>query len=225
MLAFLQENISVILSVIGHVLALGFVFALRKRLGLHRWWQPIGVYVLFFAITTGSTTVFVQLEKLLVGTSAAGIFGVFFIAAPILLLLLCWQRRDVAAYFDVFAYTSLVNMFVQRMYCCLIGCCSGFEIFSLGVDWPVREVELICDVVLMIVLLRVGRKQSMSGNLFPLLMICFSGYRFVIEWGRYAKILGFGLHLAHIWAVLGMIIGISIYQELRAQAKLHVNRA
>lgn len=218
MLAMLQENIGTILTVVGFWVAVFVAWTDRARVGLRNIWQVIGLCCVYYALTMGSTALFVQMERAMIGVSAAGIFGVFFITAPVLLLILRLGKLNVAAHFDLFAQTSLVNMFAQRLICCFIGCCGGVELFSTGMDWPVREIELICDVVLFLVFLRIRNQNKLPGQMFPLLMIWFSAYRFVIEWFRHARVLGFGLHLAHIWGMIGFIIGLSIYFELRAQA-------
>lgn len=225
MLALLQENIGTVLTAVSFWVALPIVWTDRARAGLRNIWQVIGLCILFFAVTMGSTFLFVQLERALIGVSAAGIFGVFFITAPMLLLILRLRKLDVAAYFDLFAQFTLVYMFFQRLICCFIGCCGGIEMFSTGMDWPVREAELLCDVILLLAFLKIRKDNKLPGQMFPLLMIWFSTYRFVIEWFRHARVLGFGLHLAHIWGMIGLIIGLSIYFELRTQANKTAGRA
>ena len=89
---------------------------------------------------------------------------------------------------------------------------------NTGLHWPVRVAELIFFVVIFVVMLRMERKNELPGQLYPVLMISYGVFRFVAQWFRDAKPFVFGMHYAHVWMIIIILVGLSIYFELRERA-------
>lgn len=151
------------------------------------------------------TRIFAFMEGVPGGMSLYG--GVFFL--PVMFCLVAQlTKRNMADACDVFTIPSLVTVFSARFNCVLSGCCLGMVIPGTdGLRWPTRELELALHLILYIVLRNKIGKPNYRGKLYPIIMISYGIFRFIIEWFRETEnMVGFA-HLSHIWSVMAIVIG------------------
>ena len=185
--------------------------------GCHR--SPLGrdvLICLFFSVASvASVLLFASFESILSGDGfrfgAVSTYGVYLIAP---LFLFPVFRKNIRQEFDRFAVYVLPSLFLQRLKCLASGCCFGRQIPGTQLSWPVREIELaFYFFVLIWFFYRKKKKPIISGGMFPLLMAFYGATRFFLEFFRGDN--GPGLfHLSHVWSVLSIILGLSIFIEL-----------
>jgi prolipoprotein diacylglyceryltransferase len=115
---------------------------------------------------------------------------------------------------DLLALYAVPSLFLQRVCCLIAGCCQGNLIPGTEMRWPTRELELVFYVLLFVYFLRKEKSETfIKGSLFPILMISYGTFRFLEEGFREADGTSFA-HMAHLWSILAIIIGVCIYTEL-----------
>ena len=128
---------------------------------------------------------------------------------PILFCTVAWlSKRNIADACDVFTIPSIVTVTCARINCVFSGCCLGTIIPGTdGMRWPTRELELVLYVVLYILLRNKIGKTKYKGKLYPIYMISYGTFRFIIEWFRETdNMVGFA-HLSHIWSIVAIVVG------------------
>ena len=133
---------------------------------------------------------------------------------PILFCTVAWlSKRNIADVCDIFTIPSIVTVMCARINCVFSGCCLGTIIPGTdGMRWPTRELELVLYVVLYILLRNKIGKTKYKGKLYPIYMITYGTFRFVIEWFRETdNMVGFA-HLSHMWSIIAIVVGcLAIY--------------
>lgn len=222
MLAVLKEWSQMLLLVCGIVIGVWIIWKRRERVGQNALWEAILTGVFFTACSFGAALLFADFESLLRGGSTAGgavsTYGVYFLAALAVFVCAKLTRQNARGYLDLFALYAIPSLFLMRCNCILSGCCTGKNIFGTQIHWPTRESELVFFVVFFLVLLRLERKNEVPGQLFPILMVSYGCFRFINEWFRTGDELVWKLHLAHIWSIICIGIGLSIWLELKSRA-------
>lgn len=122
---------------------------------------------------------------------------------------------------DIAAICTVIGLIFGRLDCLVGGCCSGFLMpGSETIRWPIREIELIYYAVFMLIYCPRILKNKTSGEVYPLFMATYGVLRFLLEWLRIEYTTRFGVfHLAHIWSLLSIGIGLSVYFELQAKSQ------
>lgn len=207
---------------LGIAAGLPIVWQRRKLLGQKNILQVILICLAFSVCSTVSAMVFAGVEGVIsgegFGMGAVSTYGVYLICPFMLAVLAKVLKIKMSDMFGVFALYALPSLFFLRCNCLISGCCTGKEIFDTGLNWPTREAELVFYTVMLIVLLKREKKETTKGTAFPLLMISYGGFRFIEEWFRTAPGAGV-IHLAHIWSMITVVIGLSIYFELKSSSR------
>lgn len=191
-----------------------WLFKLQKRVQL-KGWQILAFSVLHTVWGVFSVKVFAIAESgfnwKMAGNMSlfGGVFfmPIFYFAGAKLL------RAKPAEIFDAGTVCMLFTLMCARINCILSGCCQGAWIGNTGCRWPTREAELVYDLVAIIVLGRWVLKREKRGEIYTMYMISYGIFRFVSE-GFRASEGNSWMHLAHIWALLSMCIGASLYWEM-----------
>ena len=196
-----------------------WLFKLQKRVQL-KGWQILVFSVLHTVWGVFSVKVFAIAESGF-NWKAAGnmsLFGgvffmpIFYFAGAKLL------RAKPAEIFDAGTVCMLFTLMCARINCILSGCCQGAWIGNTGHRWPTREAELVYDSVAIIVLGRWILKREKRGEIYPMYMISYGIFRFVTEGFRAAEG-NSGMHLAHLWALICFMLGLSVYGTLIEKRK------
>ena len=192
---------------------------MRRQLQM-KWYAVIAFSVLHTVLGVLSVKVFALFET--GNFSNMSLFGgVFFMP------LFYWgvaklAKQKAADVFDVFTICLVFTLMCARLNCMISGCCLGAHIPIEGLThlrFPTRELELIFYVILLSRLWRKVLSGSARGMIYPIYMIAYGIFRFVTETLRVSNRTDSILHISHLWALLSLGIGISIYGELRKKEK------
>lgn len=196
-----------------------WLYRCRERLHL-RWLSVLLLSVLHTVLGVLSVKVFALFET--GNFSNMSLFGgVFFMP------LFYWgvaklAKQKAADVFDVFTICLVFTLMCARLNCMISGCCLGAHIPIEGLThlrFPTREMELLFYVILLSRLWRKVLNRSARGMIYPIYMISYGIFRFVTETLRFSDRTDSILHISHLWALLSLGIGISIYGELRKKEK------
>ena len=219
LLTWLSDHALILLLSCGTLFNVYWLHRCRERLHL-RWLSVLLLSVLHTVLGVLSVKVFALFET--GNFSNMSLFGgVFFMP------LFYWgvaklAKQKAADVFDVFTICLVFTLMCARLNCMISGCCLGAHIPIEGLThlrFPTRELELIFYVILLSRLWRKVLSGSARGMIYPIYMIAYGIFRFVTETLRVSNRTDSILHISHLWALLSLGIGISIYGELRKKEK------
>lgn len=219
LLTWLSDHALILLLGCGTLFNVYWLHRCRERLHL-RWLSVLLLSVLHTVLGVLSVKVFALFET--GDFSNMSLFGgVFFMP------LFYWgvaklAKQKTADVFDVFTICLVFTLMCARLNCMISGCCLGAHIPIEGLThlrFPTRELELLFYVILLSRLWRKVLSGSARGMIYPIYMISYGIFRFVTETLRFSDRTDSILHVSHLWAMLSLGIGISIYGELRRKEK------
>lgn len=219
LLTWLSDHALILLLGCGTLFNVYWLHRCRERLHL-RWLSVLLLSVLHTVLGVLSVKVFALFET--GNFSNMSLFGgVFFMP------LFYWgvaklAKQKAADVFDVFTICLVFTLMCARLNCMISGCCLGAHIPIEGLThlrFPTRELELLFYVLLLSRLWRKVLSGSARGMIYPIYMIAYGIFRFVTETLRVSNRTDSILHISHLWALLSLGIGISIYGELRKKEK------
>lgn len=219
LLTWLSDHALILLLGCGTLFNVYWLHRCRERLHL-RWLSVLLLSVLHTVLGVLSVKVFALFET--GNFSNMSLFGgVFFMP------LFYWgvaklAKQKTADVFDVFTICLVFTLMCARLNCIISGCCLGAYIPIEGLThlrFPTRELELLFYVLLLSRLWRKVLSGSARGMIYPIYMIAYGIFRFVTETLRFSDRTDSILHVSHLWALLSLGIGISIYGELRKKEK------
>ena len=216
---WLTDHALILLLGCGTLFNVYWLHRCRERLHL-RWPSVLLLSVLHTVLGVLSVKVFALFET--GNFSNMSLFGgVFFMP------LFYWgvaklAKQKTADVFDVFTICLVFTLMCARLNCVISGCCLGAHIPIEGLThlrFPTRELELIFYVLLLSRLWRKVLSGSARGMIYPIYMISYGIFRFVTETLRFSDRTDSILHISHLWALLSLGVGISIYGELQKKEK------
>ncbi len=219
LLTWLSDHALILLLGCGTLFNVYWLHRCRERLHL-RWLSVLLLSVLHTVLGVLSVKVFALFET--GNFSNMSLFGgVFFMP------LFYWgvaklAKQKTADVFDVFTICLVFTLMCARLNCIISGCCLGAHIPIEGLThlrFPTRELELLFYVLLLSRLWRKVLSGSARGMIYPIYMISYGIFRFVTETLRFSDRTDSILHVSHLWALLSLGIGISIYGELQKKEK------
>lgn len=219
LLTWLSDHALILLLGCGTLFNVYWLHRCRERLHL-RWLSVLLLSVLHTVLGVLSVKVFALFET--GDFSNMSLFGgVFFMP------LFYWgvaklAKQKTADVFDVFTICLVFTLMCARLNCMISGCCLGAHIPIEGLThlrFPTREMELIFYVILLSRLWRKVLSGSARGMIYPIYMISYGIFRFVTETLRFSDRTDSILHISHLWALLSLGVGISIYGELQKKEK------
>lgn len=219
LLTWLSDHALILLLGCGTLFNVYWLHRCRERLHL-RWLSVLLLSVLHTVLGVLSVKVFALFET--GNFSNMSLFGgVFFMP------LFYWgvaklAKQKAADVFDVFTICLVFTLMCARLNCMISGCCLGAHIPIEGLThlrFPTRELELLFYVLLLSQLWRKVVTGSARGMIYPIYMIAYGIFRFVTETLRFTDRTDSILHVSHLWALLSLGIGLSIYGELQKKEK------
>lgn len=219
LLTWLSDHALILLLGCGTLFNVYWLHRCRERLHL-RWLSVLLLSVLHTVLGVLSVKVFALFET--GNFSNMSLFGgVFFMP------LFYWgvaklAKQKAADVFDVFTICLVFTLMCARLNCIFSGCCLGAHIPIEGLThlrFPTREMELLFYVILLSRLWRKVLSGSARGMIYPIYMITYGIFRFVTETLRVSNRTDSILHISHLWALLSLGIGMSIYGELQKKEK------
>lgn len=215
---WLEANILFVCLGLGTLVGCVWIFLFREKIEVKLWMIPL-LSILNSMAGLICVKVFAGIENW--GSplsSGQSLFGGVLLLPIVYVAAAKVFRRRLCDVFDVFAMCTITTLLFARVACVFSGCCYGKLILaSESVRWPTRELEILFYLVLLVFLYRKNHQNSLPGEIWPIYMISYGTFRFVEEWLREGDLVLGPFHYGHIWAVLSIIIGISIYFELRHQ--------
>ena len=213
-----NKIILILLLSAGAVFTAVWLVLLRKRLDMP-WYAAIPLAILSTVYGVLTAKVFAFLESGF-NTDSFGnmrLFGVVFFMPLAYWLGAKLSKRSYREVFDVFTPCIIFTVMCARINCIVSGCCIGLPIPGMnGVRFPTREAEILFYIILLICLCPRVLKGKYRGQAYPIYMISYGAFRFVVEFFRSADTSSV-FHSAHIWALIALIIGISIYAEIKSE--------
>ena len=217
--------ILILLLSAGAVFTAVWLILLRKRLDMP-WYAAIPLAILSTVYGVLTAKVFAFLESGF-NTDSFGnmrLFGVVFFMPLAYWLGAKLSKRSYREVFDVFTPCIIFTVMCARINCIVSGCCIGLPIPGMnGVRFPTREAEILFYIILLICLCPRVLKGKYRGQAYPIYMISYGAFRFVEEFFRSADTSSV-FHSAHIWALITLIIGISIYAEIKSETATRKRR-
>ena len=217
--------ILILLLSAGAVFTAVWLVLLRKRLDMP-WYAAIPLAILSTVYGVLTAKVFAFLESGF-NTDSFGnmrLFGVVFFMPLAYWLGAKLSKRSYREVFDVFTPCMIFTVMCARINCIVSGCCIGLPIPGMnGVRFPTREAEILFYIILLICLCPRVLKGKYRGQAYPIYMISYGAFRFVVEFFRSADTSSV-FHSAHIWALIALIIGISIYAEIKSETATRKRR-
>ena len=147
------------------------------------------------------------------------IFGATFFMPLLFFAFAKIGKRNMADVFDIGCISMMFTLMLSRFNCLVCGCCYGISFFhSETLQWPTRELEILFYIVLITVLAVKTKKNESRGLNYPIYMIAYGVFRFIIEWVRHYSGNSV-IHRAHLWAVVSLCLGVSILAEIKSKQK------
>lgn len=219
-----------LLLLLGTAFTFAWTMLNRDRLRF-KWYIAAPLALLHTIVGVAAVVAFAKLENIGRGVSSESVtfslFGAIFFLPLFYYLLAKLSKRKMADVFDIFTVSMVFTLLCARINCLFEGCCLGARIPGAdGARWPTRELEIAFYVVILtFLILRIQSKKN-YGEIFPLYMVSYGAFRFVIEFFRATlseqvagKVpeqgAGSIFHLSHLWAILSVCIGLSIYYEVK----------
>ena len=220
-----DKMILILLLSAGAVFTAVWLVLLRKRLDMP-WYAAIPLAILSTVYGVLTAKVFAFLEAGF-NTDSFGnmrLFGVVFFMPLAYWLGAKLSKRSYREVFDVLTPCIIFTVMCARINCIVSGCCIGLPIPGMnGVRFPTREAEILFYIILLICLCPRVLKGKYRGQAYPIYMISYGAFRFVEEFFRSADTSSV-FHRAHIWALITLIIGISIYAEIKSETATRKRR-
>lgn len=204
-----------ILLGIGFAGSAAWLVLMRDRLNM-AWYAaiPLAIFHTVFGVLTVKVFAFLEtgFDKATLGNMSL-FGGVFFMPVAYWLGAKLF-KRPMKETFDVFTPCMIFTVMCARINCILSGCCTGLIIPGTQLRCPTRELELVYYIVMLILLIPRVKKDENPGTCYPLYMASYGAFRFVIEFFREADSAGL-FHRAHLWAMITLLLGASIYAEMK----------
>ena len=220
-----DKMILILLLSAGAVFTAVWLILLRKRLDMP-WYAAIPLAILHTVYGVLTVKVFAFLET---GFNTDSLGNMSLFGGVFFMPLAYWlgaklSKRSYREVFDVFTPCIIFTVMCARINCIVSGCCIGLPIPGMnGVRFPTREAEILFYIILLICLCPRVLKGKYRGQAYPIYMISYGAFRFVVEFFRSADTSSV-FHRAHIWALITLIIGISIYAEIKSETATRKRR-
>lgn len=220
-----DKMILILLLSAGAVFTAVWLVLLRKRLDMP-WYAaiPLAILSTVYGVLTAKVFAFLETGFNTDSLGNMSLFGGVFFMPLAYWLGAKLSKRSYREVFDVFTPCMIFTVMCARINCIVSGCCIGLPIPGMnGVRFPTREAEILFYIILLICLCPRVLKGKYRGQAYPIYMISYGAFRFVEEFFRSADTSSV-FHSAHIWALIALIIGISIYAEIKSETATRKRR-
>ena len=221
MINILSEHTLVILLSAGTLFTFVWLCLPGDRLHM-KWYAILPLSICLTLCGVLSVTAFAFLETGF-DTDSFGnmsLFGGIFFMPLAYELVAKLSKCKTAQVFDILTICMIFTLMCARVNCILTGCCKGLLIPGLsGILWPTREAEILFYLVMLFLLGRKVVRGKTKGEVYPIYMIAYGCFRFIVEFFRYSAHSFGPFHISHLWAVITFCLGLSIYVEINNQKR------
>ena len=211
MIDFLKSHALVILLIIAAVFTFDWLMQCRKQLN-SKWYWLLAVSALhvLYGVATVKLFAFAEAGFRSEAAGSMSLFGSIFLMPPAYFIGAKLTKRSAAVVFDVFTVPLAATLLLARINCTIAGCCLGKLIPGTEIRWPTRELEIVFYIVFIISVISRVYKGKGRGRIYPMFMICYGAFRFIIEFFRDNPSFIGPFHLSHLWALITLALGIVI---------------
>lgn len=180
----------------------------REKLNA-KWWELALVSILHTVFGVLMVKFFALLEAGFDAKKAGSMSlygGIFFM--PIFYLIYAKIKKlPCGLVFDIFVVNLAFTLFLARINCFYAGCCIGKIVPNSEVRYLTREFDAAMNALFSIGAIFFVLKKKLSNMLYPIYMIYYGVARFIIEFFRESNTTS-ALHIAHVWSIISVVIGI-----------------
>ena len=217
---WLTEHFLLVMLAAATVFAAVWLILMRKRLDMH----PAVAVLLAVAHTAAGVFCVKAFAFLESGGSNAGgmsLYGAIFFLPVLYYFGAKLTKRPVSAVFDLFTICIMGTLLLARINCIFSGCCIGKMLpGSESLRWPTREMEIVFYIVMIPILIRRIRRNTLPGSAFPIYLAAYGSFRFFVEFLRESEYVAGIFHISHLWSVIAICIGASVYLEMASKQKV-----
>lgn len=201
---------------ISTLLSWNWLLYFRKRLAISG-----QMALLLSAAHTVAGVLAVKLFAFLEGVPGGmSLYGAIFFLPLVYALGAAVSKRSAKDVFDVCTLCMIIAFLLARFNCLYSGCCPGAVVpWSDSIRWPTREAEILFHLVLAIWLGRRVLQKKKPGTVYPLYMMWYGGFRFLVEFLREQQALCGPFHIAHIWSIVSFVVGAAAYRAITRSTK------
>lgn len=214
---YLNDKITLLLLLaVGAAFTFGWLILLRKRLNM-AWYVAIMIAILCVASGVLFVKAFAFIETGFNQNSLGNmsLFGAVFGMPLIFYFVSKITKSPPQNVFDALTPCMIFSVMCIRINCIMSGCCRGLPIPGTnGIRFPTREAEVMFYLILLAILCPQIWKGKLRGRAYPIYMMCYGAFRLVVEFFRDSGSVGL-FHLAHLWALITLLLGVSIYAEMK----------
>ena len=209
MISFLIEYRLYFLLAIPTLFGYFWLSQFKEKLRIKEW-MALVLSVLHTLIGVLCVKLFAFLES--GGEGGMSLYGAVFFLPVIYFTFAKLSKRSISNVFDVFTICTVCTLLCARFNCMFAHCCLGKVIPGTEtMRWPTRELEIIFYLALFIFLRKKVCKKKYRGLIYPIYMMSYGVFRFVVEFFRESDyVLGF-IHISHIWSLVAIIAGAGMY--------------
>lgn len=181
----------------------------RWRAGLPMWKTLLSAAVLTVLGVLGAKLMFLIESGFWAGTS---FYGAVFFPPLFMVLLALLLRVPPLTLLDLCAPAECVMLAILKMQCAVNGCCVGI-LLTITADgtyirFPSQIIELLNALVLMVILLRLIRKGTWQGRIYPIYMLLYGITRFILNLLRDTEPFLLGLPAGNFWSLVAIVIAL-----------------
>ncbi|MBO4562708.1 MAG: prolipoprotein diacylglyceryl transferase [Clostridia bacterium] len=222
---WIKEHPLLLLLALATALTFAWLMAVRRRLGI-KWYAAALTAALNMALGVLSVKLFAVIEAGFdfSAFSKQSLFGAVLILPLAYLAAGKLFKRKAADVFDCMTPPVVLTLFCARISCILTGCCLGTYMPGGAARWPTREAELVFYAAFLAVMIPRILKERGRGTAWPIFMIAYGAFRFVCEFFRESRTFAGVFHLSHVWAMLSLLLGLSILFEIRRRSQKHTSK-
>lgn len=216
-MTYLNEHSLLILLMIATVISSIWVYVMRNHLGI----TVAGaialalVHTLYGVLAVRAFAIIEGFGDLSV-VGAQSLFGGMAFMPLLYLLVIKLTKKPASEVFDILTISLVSTLFFARINCILAGCCMGSHVFGLDPRWPTRELELVYYIWFLAMYVPGVYEGTSRGNVFPLYMLSYGLFRFVTEFLRESSSAFGPFHIAHLWSLVAIGLGLGILSEVKS---------
>ncbi len=223
LISFIDEHFLLTLLGMGGIATYVWVDMHGERLGIGHFAALVLTAACVFA-GVACVKAFAFMESSGSAKGAMSLFGAVFFMPVLFVLGAKAFGRDAARVCDVLTPCMVFTVMCARINCLHAGCCHGIPIGGTGLQWPTREIEIVYYVVFLVAVCGRVHAGVTRGEVYPEYMATYGAMRFCVEWVRYTSS-HLIFHAAHVWALLSLCLGASMYFEIKSQLSFRGGRS
>lgn len=179
---------------------------------------PLWKMLLIYVIISTVGAIGACIGSVIAGGTISGkrLYGLMIFDTAALLLVSPLLRINMDDLCDFVAVPIMAVCFSSKIDCLVKGCCYGITLYQLEGQLPVKFPSAIVEMsvwgIMTVLLLLIEKKGSAKGFLWPIGLIWFGVFRFLVDFLRGAalekEILLLGLTGGQFWSLITLVLGI-----------------